>query len=199
MVMATKNGVIKKTPIDDFQNVRKSGLIAIHLRKDDALVHVNTSTGTDDIVLVSRGGQSIRFKEKDIRAMGRTAAGVRGITLKGDDMVVSMSVLTASMIKKGTLMVIMEKGYGKRTSISLHKVQKRGGSGIKAANTTAKTGPIVAALFLSGAEEEIIAVSRKAQVIRMAIKSIPRLGRSTQGVRVMRLTSGDSVASVTVV
>ncbi len=199
LVMATRNGIIKKTAISDFQNVRRSGLIAIHLRGNDMLEHVSTSTGKDDVVLVSKRGQGIRFREKDIRPMGRTAGGVRGIALKDEDSVVGMDVLSGTVAKKNSLLVVTEKGYGKRTSVSLHKVQKRGGTGMKAANITAKTGSIVVAYLLTGEEEEMIVVSGKAQVIRISLGSIPRLGRATQGVRIMRLKSGDSVASVTIV
>lgn len=199
LVMSTRNGIIKKTSIEDFQAVRRSGLIAIHLKKDDTLVHVDTSTGKDEVLLVTKKGQSIRFKETDSRPMGRSAGGVKGVAIKSGDEVVGMDVLTAQDVKKSDLLVITENGYGKRTSVVQHKVQRRGGSGIKAANINAKTGNIVAAHFLAGTEEELIIVSKKAQVIRIELSGVPRLGRATQGVRVMKLKSGDAVASATIV
>ena len=179
--------------------MRRSGLIAIHLKKDDTLVHVDTSGGKDEVLLVTKKGQSIRFKETDARPMGRGAGGVKGIGIKSGDEVVGMDVLTTQDVKKSDLLIITENGNGKRTSVAQHKVQRRGGSGIKAANINAKTGNIVAAHFLAGEEEELIIVSKKGQVIRIELDGVPRLGRATQGVRVMKLKSGDAVASATIV
>lgn len=197
LVMATKNGIIKKTSLNDFENVRRSGLIAIRLKKDDTLGWVGTSSGSDDIVLLSKHGKSIRFAEGDIRAMGRAASGVKGITLKADDELVGMDVLTAS--EKGkSILVVMSNGYGKKTALSLFKQQRRGGTGVKAARVTDKTGFVVSAHVIRG-EEELIVISSKGQVIRIHLKNIPRLGRATQGVRIMKLTRGDHVASVALV
>ena len=205
LVMVTKNGRIKKTSLEEFENVRKSGIIAIKLEKGDALKKVVKTSGEDDIVLATKSGIAIRFKEKDIRPMGRSAAGVKGIKIKGTDEVIGMDVVANSKLQitnhKQWLMVVMENGYGKRTEISEYKVQGRGGSGIKTANITAKTGGIVISSILhdSEDEEDLIVISQKGQVIRTATKSISVLGRATQGVRIMRLEPGDKVASGTCV
>ncbi len=205
LVMVTKNGRIKKTALDEFENVRKSGIIAIKLEKGDALKKVVKTSGEDDIILVTRQGIAIRFAEKDIRPMGRGAAGVKGIRLKKDDEVIGMDVISEDLKDKDGkpvqqyLLVAMEHGYGKRTKISEYKVQGRGGSGIKTANITTKTGGIMLSCVVDDAEgdEDLIVISQKGQVIRTATKSISLLGRATQGVRIMRLESGDKVASGT--
>jgi DNA gyrase subunit A len=205
LVMVTKNGRIKKTALEEFENVRKSGIIAIKLEKGDALKKVVKTTGEDDIILATKNGISIRFKEKDIRPMGRAAAGVKGIRLKKGDEVIGMDVIeknppidekTQKPVKQ-YLLVVMENGYGKRTEVSQYKTQGRGGSGVKAAKITSKTGPIVMSSILEdiAEEEDLIVISRKGQVIRTSVKSISLLGRATQGVRIMRLEEGDKVAS----
>ncbi len=205
LVMVTRNGRIKKTALDEFGNVRKSGIIAIKLEKGDALKKVVKTTGEDDIMLATRQGIAIRFKEKDIRPMGRAAAGVKGIKLKKGDEVVGMDVIENSKFEirnsKLYLLVVMENGYGKRTQIAEYKVQGRGGSGIKTANITAKTGGIMLATILedSAEDEDLIVISQQGQVIRTVTKSISVLGRATQGVRIMRLDAGDKVASGTCV
>src|SRR4030042_1552020 len=193
LVMTTTSGIIKKTPVSDFENVRRSGLMAIKLGKDDSLGWANISSGKDEIVLTSKQGQIIRFKEKDVRPMGRGAAGIRGIRLKKDDKVVSMDIVSDPNLK---LLVVTENGFGKTTNLKNFKVQKRGGSGIKTAKITPKTGKIGAAGTLAGHREDLIAISAKGQVIRTPLKSIPNLGRATQGVRIMKLDAGDKVASV---
>jgi len=205
LVMVTKNGRIKKTAIEEFENVRKSGIIAIKLEKGDLLKKVVKTTGEDDIILTTKGGIAIRFKEKDIRAMGRAAAGVKGIKLKKGDEVIGMDVIEKNppidektkKPAKQYLLVVMENGYGKRTEISQYRLQGRGGSGIKTANITSKTGNIILSSILEdiAEEEDLIVISRKGQVIRTTVKSISLLGRSTQGVRIMRLEDGDKVAS----
>ena len=201
LVMATKNGIIKKTPLKDFESIRRSGLIAITLKKGDALKNVQKTTGQDEIVLITKKGQAIRFKEKEIREMGRTASGIKGIRLKKGDEVVAIEVIEAKSEKpkaQSYLLVVTENGYGKRTDIKEYKTQGRGGSGIKAANVTPKTGNLAAAKILTGYEEEdLIVISQKGQVIRTEIKSIPTLSRATQGVRIMKLETGDKVASAT--
>jgi len=199
LVMMTKSGIIKKTMMEDFSNVRRSGLIAMKLDKDDQLRWVKTSSGQDEIILVTAKGQSIRFKEKDARSMGRSASGVWGIRLKKGDEVVGMDVIKISKIKtqKPELLVVTENGYGKKTDLKQFKVQKRGGSGIKAAQVTPKTGAIVMTEILVGDEEDIIAISQQGQVIRTSLGSISSLGRATQGVRIMKLDAGDKIASVT--
>ncbi len=200
LVMVTKNGRIKKTALKEFDNVRRSGIIAIKLEKGDLLKKVVKTTGEDDIILVTKNGISIRFKEKDIRPMGRAAAGVKGIRLKKGDEVMGMEVIKTENEKvksKKYLLVVMENGYGKRTDISQYRVQGRGGSGIKTAKITSKTGPIVLSCILEDIieEEDLIVISRKGQVIRTSVKSISLLGRATQGVRIMRLDQQDKVAS----
>ncbi len=205
LVMVTKNGRIKKTALEEFENVRKSGIIAIKLEKGDSLKKVVKTTGEDDIILATKNGISIRFKEKDIRPMGRGAAGVKGLRLKSGDEVIGMDVieknppidLKTQKPAKQYLLIVMENGYGKRTEISQYKTQGRGGSGIKAAKITSKTGPIVMSSILEDVadEEDLIVISRKGQVIRTSVKSISLLGRATQGVRIMRLEEGDKVAS----
>ena len=198
LVMVTKNGTIKKTALDEFENVRKSGIIAIKLDKGDTLKKVVKTSGEDDIILTTKQGIAIRFKEKDIRAMGRGAAGVRGIRLKKGDEVVGVDVIAKTENKeKRYLLVVMENGYGKRTDISQYKIQTRGGSGIKTAQITSKTGGIVMASVLEPAvdEEDLIVISQHGQVIRTGVRSISQLGRATQGVRIMRMDEGDKVAS----
>ncbi len=211
LVMATQNGIIKKTKLEDFANVRRSGLIAITLKQNDLLKKVSKSAGEDEVILVTRKGQAVLFREKDVREMGRPAAGVRGIRLKKDDKVVGMDIVKTQSAKlkaqnptppeektkKTYLLVVMENGYGKRTDIKEYRLQGRGGSGIKTANITPKTGEIIASQLLTGEEEDLIVISRKGHVIRTSIASIPILGRATQGVRIMRFDEGDKVASAT--
>ncbi len=195
LVMVTKAGIIKKTPLEDFKNVRKSGLIAISLRKGDILRSVRKTTGNDDIVLVTKKGQSIRFKEKDIRPMGRTASGIKGIRLKKDDEVVAMDVISPATQEKSHLLIVTENGFGKRTEVKEYKTQSRGGSGIIATRVTQKTGNVAFAIVLTGEEEDLIVISRKGHVIRTKVSSISKLYRATQGVRIMKLEPSDKVAS----
>jgi len=209
LIMITQNGIIKKTSLEEFKNVRRSGLIAIKLKKDDALKKVVKSAGADEVIIATRKGQSIRFKESDARTMGRSASGVRGINLKKGDKVVGMDVIKIQSQKSKVqspntkneklenqyLLAVTENGYGKRTDIGEYRLQKRGGSGIKTANVTPKTGELVSSTVLRGDEEDLIVISRKGHVIRTEISSIPKLSRSTQGVRIMRLEPGDKVAS----
>ena len=198
LVMATRRGIIKKTAITDFQNVRRSGLGAIHLKKGDALKWVGVSTGKDEIMLVTAQGQAIRFSEGDVRAMGRSAAGVHALSIKEEDEVISMAVITKASPQKHVL-IVSENGFGKRTMLSLFKTQKRGGSGLKAAKITPKTGKLVESTVIRGSEDELIVVSQKGHVIRITLKNISILGRATQGVKIMRLAAGDKVASAVTV
>ena len=202
LVMVTKNGIIKKTALEDFENIRKSGLIAITLKKGDQVKNVQKTTGLDDIILVTKQGQSIRFKEKDLRPMGRTASGIKGIRLKKGDEVVAIDIISAKKKEEEKktgdfLLVVSENGFGKRTDIKEYKIQGRGGSGVKTANVTSKTGSLIAAKILTGEEEDLIVISKKGQVIRSEISKIAKLSRSTQGVRLMKLESGDKIASTT--
>ena len=204
LIMVTRKGTIKKTAIEDFANVRRSGLIAIKLKGGDALEWVKPSNGKNDVVLVSRLGQAIRFKEDGVRAMGRSASGVRGIRLRNDDNVIGMDVVNPSLEKETTLLVVMSQGYGKQSPIKEYKVQSRGGSGIKTANVTKKTGEIVGASIVSkditNEKSDLMAISKNGQTIRLPLKSVSKLGRATQGVRLMRFKeAGDSVSNVTLV
>ncbi len=200
MIMITKYGVIKKVTVDAFSNVRRSGLIAVTLKNGDALRWVKPSTGEDDVILVTGKGQSIRFREKNVRPMGRTAAGVRAIKLKSGDEVTGMDLINEGRpAHEEQLLVIMSNGYGKRTRLSEYKVQGRGGSGIKTANVTPKTGAVSTAFVVNGKREaeDLIVMSEKGQVIRLPLKSVSVLGRATQGVRVMSFKAEkDQVASV---
>jgi DNA gyrase subunit A len=200
LVMITSLGTIKKTAIEDFANVRRSGLIALKLKGGDKLEWVGPSSGKKNIVLVTANGQAIRFDEKDVRPMGRTASGVRGIKLKGEDHVVGMGILNPKEEKEAKLTIIMKNGFGKRTKINAYKVQGRGGSGIKTAKITAKTGKIISGRLVYGNDNDIIIISAKGQVIRLGIKDVNILGRDTQGVKVMRFKdAGDTVANVTLI
>ncbi|MBD3311385.1 MAG: DNA gyrase subunit A [Candidatus Magasanikbacteria bacterium] len=198
LVMVTKKGTIKRTKVEDFQNVRRSGLIAIKLKTDDMLEWVRPSTGKDDVIIVTSLGQAIRFKEKGVRAMGRTAGGVRGIRIKSNDEVVGMDVIPPKLVAKKVLelLVVSENGLGKRTKINEYKVQGRGGSGIKTMNITDKTGPIISAKVINKTEDQdVLLISKKGQVVRTPVKNISTLGRATQGVRIMRFKAGgDKVA-----
>jgi DNA gyrase subunit A len=203
LMMATSGGTIKKTAIADFANVRSNGLIAIKLKDNEILEWVKPTTGKDEVICVSSKGQAIRFDESDVRVMGRGAAGVRGIKLRPGDALVSMDIISPEMTKgnKYGLIVVMEKGFGKRTNLGDYKLQGRGGSGIKTAKITDKTGQIVSAMVLVQTEDrDLLAISQKGQVIRMAMTDIPTIGRDTQGVRIMRFKADkDAVSSVTLV
>jgi DNA gyrase subunit A len=194
----TQQGTVKKVAAKSFADVRKSGIIAINLKDGDKLVSASLATEEDSVSLVTSKGQSIRFDTEDVREMGRTAGGVRGMSVKKGDEVVSAEVIPAADAKTASLLVIMSKGYGKRTDIDEYKVQGRGGSGIKTAEVTAKTGEIIGAKVLTGdyKDDEIVVISKKGQVIRTAVGTISSLGRATQGVRVMKLREGDSIASM---
>ena len=200
LFMATKNGVVKKVAMSDFEKVRTNGLISIKLKKDDELKWVRSTLGKDEVVLVTSDGNSIRFKESDVRPMGRAASGVIGVRLDKDAKLVGMEIVSSDVPEKNLkLLVVMDKGYGKRTDLRYYKVQHRGGRGIMTAKITTKTGEIISAHLVNPEDKEIIAVSQKGQVIRTSLDSISVLGRATQGVRIMRMSAGDSVASVVVV
>jgi len=198
LTMVTEKGIIKKSAIEDFANVRRSGLIALKLKDGDNLEWVEPSNGTENIILVTAGGQAIRFKEATIRPMGRSASGIRGIKLKSNDHVVGMGIFDSKEDKKSNLLVIMENGFGKRTSLSSYKVQGRGGSGIKTAKITNKTGKIITGKIVHEDDGDLMVISHQGQVIRLSIKQVSVLGRDTQGVRVMRFKDeADTVVNVT--
>jgi DNA gyrase subunit A len=198
LYMITKQGVAKKVDATAFHDVRRSGLIAQKLQKGDELIAALLVEKGDEIFLSTSKGQSIRFKESDIRAMGRAAGGVRGMKLSGGDFIVGADVVKKS-VKDQEVLVVSRNGYGKTTPIDDYKTQNRGGSGIKTMNMTPKTGPVIAARIVvktEGVEEgEMVVISKKGQVIRTGINEIPSLSRSTQGVRVMKLRDGDAIAS----
>ena len=197
VALVTEAGVVKRVAAKAFSDVRRSGIIAINLQKGDRLVSANHSGEGDTVSIVTSKGQSIRFDTEEVREMGRTAGGVRGMSVKKGDRVVSAEVIPANA-KDASLLVIMSKGYGKRTDMDEYKVQGRGGSGIKTAEVTPKTGEIIGAKVIVGnaTDEEIVVVSKKGQVIRTSVASISLLSRATQGVRVMKLYEGDSIASM---
>lgn len=198
LMMVTKNGVAKKSDAAVFKDVRRSGLIAITLREDDSLIAAMFVGAKDEVSLITEKGQAIRFKESDVRQMGRTAAGVAAMKFGKGDRIVSADVLSESD-KDREVLVVTEHGYGKTTPAKEYKVQKRGGSGIKTAKITDKTGGIVRGLIITGEEREegeLVIMSKKGQVIKLPLKQVPVLGRQTQGVRVMKMRAGDSIASV---
>jgi DNA gyrase subunit A len=199
LFMTTEIGTVKKCPLEEFENVRRSGLLAIKLPKGDALRWVEATTGSDEIIITTSKGQAIHFKEKDVRPMGRSAAGVRGIKLKKDDKVIGMNTVFKNQ-KGNQLLAISENGFGKRTNLNLYKIQNRGGSGIKTANITPKTGKLIGATIINidEIETDLILSSEKGQIIRIPLKSVSELGRSTQGVRVMKPQTGDRVSAITV-
>jgi DNA gyrase subunit A len=193
-VLVTQQGTIKKVRADQFDDVRKSGIIAITLSADDRLIAALPACAGCSISLVTANGQSIRFSEKDVRTTGRTAAGVSGIKMSKKDTVVGADVIHND---NDYLLVVTDQGYGKRTPIKEYKIQKRAGSGIKTANITTKTGSVIAAWVVNDTMSEMIIASRKGQVIRTELSQVPKLGRATQGVRVMKLRPGDAIAAFT--
>ena len=193
LFMATKKGTVKKTPVKDYANVRTNGLIAIKLDEGDELRWIKRTTGENDVIISTSAGQAIRFNEKDTRPMGRSARGVRGVRLRPNDSVVGMDIVTGD---GQTLLVVSEKGFGKRTKVSNFPSHKRGGVGIKAAVVTAKTGPIISVQTIDPEITEALLVSQNGQTIRLGLSDIKLLGRTTQGVTIMRLSDGDAVSSI---
>lgn len=195
LFMCTKNGVVKKTPFEQYQNVRSTGLIAINLDDKDELKWVAMTTGDNEILISTAQGQAIRFHEKDVRPMGRVARGVRGIRLRPKDVVIGMDVV----IERSNIFVISALGYGKRTKVDQFTPHARGGVGIRSAVVNNKTGDLVGVKSLVDDEVEVIIISNQGQTIRLGLRDIPALGRATQGVRIMRMNDGDSVASLALV
>ncbi|MEK7606139.1 MAG: DNA gyrase subunit A [Patescibacteria group bacterium] len=196
VLMVTKMGVAKKVASESFYDVRQSGIIAISLDSGDELISSAFVSEGDEIILATSEGQSIRFKESDVRQMGRTAGGVRGVDMDKGDHVVGAGVVGKND-NNDALLILMSNGYGKRTPVGEYKVQKRGGGGVKTANVTPKTGKVIAAQIVSSdVVEELVVISQKGQVIRVALKEIPQLGRVTQGVRIMKMREGDTIASL---
>jgi len=193
LFMATKNGTVKKTPLSDYANIRTNGLIAIKLDDGDELKWIKKTDGESDVIISTSAGQAIRFNEKDARPMGRAARGVRGVRLRPNDRVVGMDIVTSD---DQTLLVISEQGFGKRTKVTNFPSHKRGGVGIKAAIVTAKTGPIISVQTIDPTMTDAILVSRNGQTIRISLKDIKLLGRTTQGITIMRLGDNDAVSSI---
>ena len=193
LFMATQKGTVKKTPVKDYANVRTNGLIAIKLDEGDELRWIKRTSGDNDVIISTSAGQAIRFNEKDTRPMGRSARGVRGVRLRPNDSVVGMDIVAGD---DQTLLVVSKKGFGKRTKVSNFPSHKRGGVGIKAAVVTAKTGPIISVQTIDPEVTEALLVSQNGQTIRLSLSDIKLLGRTTQGVTIMRLSDGDAVSSI---
>lgn len=198
VLFATKQGLVKKTGLVDFDNIRKTGIRAINLRGDDCVVDAKLTSGNDHVMLITKNGKSIRFKEREVRPMGRTAGGVRGINLKKDDSVISLEVIAYGKDDKKRLLTVSENGRGKTTDLSEYKAQCRGGGGILTYSVNEKTGSLVSAQVINEEVEEVVMTSCEGHVIRLKKNDLPTLGRSTQGVILMRLPKTDSVASVAI-
>jgi DNA gyrase subunit A len=193
LFMATTKGTIKKTPFKDYANIRTNGLIAIKLDDGDELRWIKKTNGSNDVIISTSAGQAVRFNETDARPMGRSARGVRGVRLRPNDSVVGMDIVDD---EARSLLVVSQKGYGKITKVNNFPSHKRGGVGIKAAVVTAKTGPIMDVRTIEADVVEALLISNNGQTIRVALKDIPTLGRTTQGVRIMRLGENDAVSSL---
>ena len=193
LFMCTIKGTVKKTPINSYANVRSSGLIAINLDDGDELRWIKPTTGDSDVIISTSAGQAVRFHEKDARPMGRAARGVRGVRLRPKDIVVGMDVISD---KNDKILVVSENGYGKMTKVANFPPHMRGGGGIKLAAVTTKTGQILTARAVTDEYDEVLMISNKGQAIRVGLGDIPTLGRTTQGVRLMRLNQSDKVASI---
>jgi DNA gyrase subunit A len=195
LFMCTTRGVVKKTPFEQYKNVRSSGLIAINLDEGDELRWVKMTNSENEVLISTSQGQAMRFHEKDVRPMGRAARGVRGIRLRGEDQVIGMDI-----VEEGSyIFVISQLGYGKRTKVNQFTAHARGGVGIRSAVVNKKTGDLLGVKALRNGESEVIIISTQGQTIRLGLKDIPEMSRATQGVRIMRLNDGDTVASLALV
>ena len=194
LVMATRQGVIKKTPLSEFENIRKGGLIAQNLREGDELIAVEFSDGKDEFLIASKKGKAVRFAEDDVRAMGRTATGVRSITLEGDDAVVDM----VKVRPDATVLTVTEKGMGKRTELDQYPLHRRGGKGVFAMMLTDRTGDLTCLRMVTG-EEDLMLIRDDGTIMRMPLEQVSVIGRNTQGVRLMRVDEGTKVVSIAVV
>ena len=195
--MATKHGTVKKSKLSEYENIRRSGLVAIKLEKDDELAWAKITSGSDDLLIVTHDGKSIRFSESEVRHTARDTMGVRGILLKGNDYLVSVAVID-SETKKADYLTIMEKGIGKKTPTAGFPKQKRGGQGVKVAEIKDKTGKVVVSQLVPSDCESVILTSMKGQVVKLPITSVPQLGRATSGVILMRFTDKtDTIAAAT--
>lgn len=210
LIFATKKGLIKKTGLEDYANIRKSGLVAIKLSTEDQLLSTKLTSGKDEVVLVSKLGKSIRFREEDVRPTGRATMGVKGIKLRKEDELVSMLIISKEKPKKRAdqdeppkkldeLLIVAQNGYGKRTLLTEYNIQGRGGQGVFTAKISNRTGDIVNADLVSSEDttSDLLVISRAGKIIRLPLGQISQLGRHTQGVKLINLDSGDSVASFT--
>ena len=196
LIMCTVRGVVKKTPFEQYKNVRSTGLIAINLDDGDQLKWIRMTNGNNEVIISTSQGQAIRFHERDVRPMGRVSRGVRGIRLRTDDHVIGMDIVD----ERSSVFVISRYGYGKRTKVAQFTPHARGGVGIRSAVVNTKTGELIGVNTLSdNDEQEVIIISQNGQTIRLGLKDIPALGRATQGVRIMRLNDGDEVVSLALV
>ena len=195
LTFVTKNGIIKRTPVSDFRNIRTNGIIAIGLKEDDALLSVKLTDGTKDIILGASNGKAIRFKETDVRPVGRTAAGVKGMSIPKGDVVVGAAVIDH---EDQEILVITEKGFGKRTLVEEYRVQNRGGKGVKTLNITTKNGKLSALKAVTN-EDDLIVVTDKGIVIRMHVDQISQTKRATQGVKIISLRTDQQVSTVALV
>lgn len=199
--LATKKGLVKKSSLEKFANIRSSGLIAINLSRHDELCWANLTNGNNEVMLITYLGKAIKFREADVRPMARDTIGVRGIKLNKDDFVVAMEIIKELKKKKGSrlkpyndLLVVMERGLGKRTNVNQFPLQRRGGRGVKVANITEKTGKVISAQLVNQNIEQVVLTSKHAQIIKLPLRNIPRLNRTTQGVILMRFSRKDDRA-----
>ena len=191
LFFATKKGIVKKTPLEEYANIRKGGLIAIHLREDDDLIGVKLTDGNQEIIMGTKEGMSIRFSEKEVRPMGRSATGVKGITLSDDDAVIDMDVVNMD----DDVLIVTSKGYGKRTPMADYRIQSRGGKGIKTLNITEKNGYVVSLKVVKD-DEDLMIITSSGTVIRTSMSGINEMGRNTQGVKLIHIREDDEVSSV---
>ena len=192
--MATRNGLIKKTALQEYNSTRKTGLLAITLKDDDELIDVRLTDGEDNVVLVTSKGMCITFDEKDVRPVGRSAQGVLGIRLDEDDFVIGMESILADN-KKATLLAITENGFGKRTELDEYRVQNRGGKGVITYKITPKTGNIVG-IRVTNEDDDAMLITNSGTIIRIKVKDVSILGRATQGVTLMRTSENEKVVSI---
>jgi len=195
LIMATKLGIVKKTSLGEFANVRRNGIIAINLKKDDQLVGIKLSSGKDNVIIGTKKGLAIRFKESGVRSTSRTTAGVKGITLRTGDMVSSFDVISSELLDNAVFLNILGLGFAKQTSLKEYKIQTRGGKGIITAIITPKTGELITSKVITD-EKELIAISAKGQILKTVISSVRKTSRATQGVRIINLPAGDKIAGI---
>jgi DNA gyrase subunit A len=191
VVMGTRKGVIKKTDLSSFSNPRAGGIIAMGVEQGDSVIAVEQSRGSDQIFLGTRDGMAIRFEETDVRPMGRTAYGVRGISLRDDDEVVAMDVVQEG----GTMLTVTQNGYGKRTGLDEYRIQSRGGIGIINIQTSDRNGKVVGIAFVHD-DDELMLISQQGKILRMVSRGVRAIGRATQGVRLIGVDEGDQVVSL---